>query len=71
MSILGLNVDFPLHLVEFGENHHFGSQGTSKAPNMTRILYVFVHGARKVLKSSQTIHFGENGAILVKIHHFH
>ena len=40
-------------------------RGPQKAPNMTRILYVFVHGARKVLKSPQNLHFGEIGAILV------
>ena len=46
-------------------------RGPQKAPNMTRILYVFVHGARKVLKSHKNHQFGENDVIVVKYHHFH
>ena len=42
-------------------------RGPQKALNMTRNLYVFVPGARKVLKSPKNLHFHENGGNLVKI----
>ena len=41
MSLWESKVDFPLKWVEFGENHHFGSPGTSKSSKYDKEFVCF------------------------------
>ena len=53
MSILVQKVDFSLKWVEFSENHHFGSQGTSKSSKYDKDFICFRARGAKSAKITQ------------------
>ena len=53
MSFLEQKVDISLKLVEFSENHHFGSQGTSKGSKYDKEFVCFRARGAKSTKITQ------------------
>ena len=67
MSIREQKVDFSLKWVEFSENHHFGSQGTSKSSKYGKEFVCFRARGPKSAKIIKKHTFHENSGILMKI----